>query len=379
MRLDQVTSRINPNIKFDNGGLLIVGNDSANPTDPVNGSDNGNNGLVGSDFNDMLLGLGGNDTLSGRLGNDWLDAGSGNDTLFGDSGADQMFGGSGDDYLDGGLDSDNMMGGDGNDTYEISSAGDTVVEINPNAVTGGIDVVKTTVDYTLTANVENLILVERSPFSLNDIDGTGNTLDNVITGNSGFNILDGRSGADTMSGGSGDDIYIVDDVGDRVIETDNNNNTRNDGTGYILIDWVDTVRSTISYTLPDFVEHLQLMGGADLNGTGNALDNIIYANTGDNRLAGGANSSIPAFGQNPYETAALAGDTVSYQFGATTGVFVSLAKTGAQDTFGSGVDTVTGFENLIGSPYDDVLTGNAQRNVIGGGGRSAYVWRQHRR
>ena len=237
---------------------------------------------------------------------------------------------------------------------------------------GGVDTVKTVVSYTLTANVENLILVDRplpSPSStINNINGAGNSLDNTIIGNSGFNTLDGGIGADVMIGGSGDDVYVVDDVGDVVIERDNNNFTGNDGTGYILIDWVDTVQTTISYTLPDFVEHLRLMGGTDLNGTGNDLDNIIYANTGDNVIDGGGNSALSDVGQNPGEYATLAGDTVSYQFGATAGVTVTLGLDTPQNTLGSGVDTLIGVENVIGSPYDDILTGDALANVLGGGG-----------
>ncbi len=367
MTLEQVTGRNEPvNISFWNGCVLIVGDDA--PTDTGDQTDNS---LVGSDSRDMLLGLGGNDVLSGRIGNDFLDGGSGNDTLYGDSDDDKLYGGAGDDKLDGGSGSDLMVGGTGHDTYEVDSSSDIVVETIPGTATGGIDTVRTTVSYTLTANVENLVLVDRplsSPEStINNINGTGNTLDNTLIGNSGVNTLDGGTGADVMQGGSGNDVYVVDDPGDLVIETDNINNPKNDGTGYILIDWVDLVQSSISYTLTDFVENLQLTGSADLDGTGNTLDNVIYANTGDNVLNGGANSLIVNGVQNPDEYAALQGDTVSYLFGATAGVTVSLALSTAQDTYGSGVDTLIGFENLTGSAYSDELTGDAGNNVLNGG------------
>ncbi len=43
-------------------------------------------------------------------------------------------------------------------------------------------------------------------------------LDNVLTGNDAANAFDGGAGKDTMSGGLGDDTYVVDNVGDKVVE-----------------------------------------------------------------------------------------------------------------------------------------------------------------
>lgn len=381
MTLDLVSSGRNTpitNISFSNGGLLLVGNDSTAKTDIKKGTDDGINSLIGSDFKttpdrggDMLLGLAGNDTLSGRIGNDTLDGGTGDDVLYGDDGDDKLIGGKGDDIVDGGKGKDKMYGGDGNDIYEVDDINDQVIEYNTDAKSGGIDLIETTKTYTLSPNVENLTLIEQpltNPTStINDINGFGNRLNNVITGNSGFNFIDGGLGADTMKGGSGDDIYVVDNLGDKVIESSNKNNGDNDGKDYILIDWIDTVQSYVSiYTdknpLPKYVENLQLMGSADLNGVGNTLDNIIYANTGNNVLKGGGNTTI-----NQKEYAVFSGDTVSYELGTDSGVTVSLAITKQQDTLGSGLDTLSGFENLTGSPYNDILTGDSKANVINGG------------
>ncbi|MCL9801696.1 hypothetical protein, partial [Pseudomonas sp. AKS31] len=75
--------------------------------------------------------------------------------------------------------------------------------------------------------------------------------------------LDGGLGADTMIGGGGFDSYYVDNVGDVVIETD------------ASLTAIDRVFSTIDYTLVQNVENLILLGSANLNGTGNSVNNRI--------------------------------------------------------------------------------------------------------
>jgi Ca2+-binding RTX toxin-like protein len=87
------------------------------------------------------------------------------------------------------------------------------------------------------------------------------------------------------------------------------------------------------------------------NVTGSNFDDTLEGNSLNNVLAGGLNGS--------------GGDTVSYA-NATAGVTVSLALTRAQNTVGAGKDTLTGFENLAGSAYDDKLTGSAGNNVLNG-------------
>jgi Ca2+-binding RTX toxin-like protein len=266
--------------------------------DARNGTGNGlANGLYGTAGNNTLKGLDGDDTLYG------LD---GNDELFGNNGRDALYGGNGDDRLDGGAGADHMQGDAGNDTYIVDNAADTVVEF----AGGGTDTVYTRVDYTLTANVENLYLIDSARV------GTGNASNNGLFGTSGADTLngmagddvlkgwagddklyggagndtllgaegndylDGGTGADTMQGDSGNDTYVVDDIGDVVTEYNMN------GAGGI-----DTVLASIDYTLGANVENLTLTGAA-LRGTGNALDNVIRGNALANLLTGGAGNDV---------------------------------------------------------------------------------------
>jgi Ca2+-binding RTX toxin-like protein len=92
-----------------------------------------------------------------------------------------------------------MQGGLGDDTYFIDNAGDQVVE-DPDA---GTDVVLSTVDYTLAANVEALVLQGSG-----NLAGTGNALANSIFGNIGDNTIGGGSGADMLTGGAGNDAFV---------------------------------------------------------------------------------------------------------------------------------------------------------------------------
>lgn len=138
---------------------------------------------------------------------------------------------------------------------------------------------------------------------------------------------------DTLIGGAGNDTYVL---------------SRADVVTEAVGGGTDTVQASIHYTLGANLENLVLTGTANLVGTGNGLNNVITGNAGSNVLNGG--SGI---------------DTVSYA-NATGPVTVSLATTAAQVT-GFGSDTLSNFENIIGSRFNDRLTGNDLANRIDGG------------
>jgi Ca2+-binding RTX toxin-like protein len=253
--------------------------------------------VQGTNLNDSITGDSQNNLLSGNGGNDTLNGGSGNDTLNGGSGNDTLNGGTGNDTLNGGSGADSLNGGDGNDTYFVDNIFDVVTE-NFNDTLGGIDTVNSSVSFTLGFGLENLTLT-----GFSSINGTGNGNNNVITGNSGNNILsggtgndtlnggsgndtlnggtgndtlNGGSGADSLNGGDGNDTYFVDNIFDVV--TENFNDT---------LGGIDTVNSSVSFTLGFGLENLTLTGFSSINGTGNGNNNVITGNSGNNILSGG--------------------------------------------------------------------------------------------
>ncbi len=174
------------------------------------------------------------------------------------------------------------------------------------------------VTYALSANVENLTLTGTSA-----INGTGNELDNIITGNAKNNMLSGLGGADTLIGGDGTDTatYAASDAGVNVsLHTGLGSGGHAEG---------DTLTG---------IENL----------TGSAFNDTLEGDAGNNVLVGGAGI-----------------DTLSCEHAAAD-VKLSLAVTKAQATGGAGKDTISGFENLTGSHFNDTLTGNSGDNVIYG-------------
>ena len=285
----------------------------------VNATDTGS--LTVSDIFDLTVNV--QDlTLTGTSGADTLNGGAGNDTLNGLAGNDTLNGKAGNDYLNGGTGNDTMLGGAGNDTYIVDSATDIVTE-NANE---GRDTVQSSTTYTLATNVENLTLTGTSA-----INGTGNTLDNVLIGNSAVNTLtggvgndriDGKGGADKMLGGAGNDTYIVDNTSDTVTEN------LNEGT--------DTVESSKTHTLKANVENLILTGTSAINGTGNTLSNVILGNNGANKLNGGDGSDTLSGG--------LGGDTLTG--GAGSDFFVFDTALSSASNVDSITDLIAGLDKI---------------------------------
>jgi len=271
----------------------IQGSKAAEKIDGLAGNDtitglNGNDTLIGGAGNDLLDGGVDNDILNGGAGNDTLLGGSGHDTLDGGIDNDLLNGGNGNDNLDGGTGIDTLIGGDGNDNYVVDNTRDLIQEMSGRSA--GKDSVKSSVTYTLPANVENLTLT-----GLTAINATGSDDSNTLVGNPGDNVLDGKNGNDTLLGGDGDDTllggggvdllvggdgsdtYQVSSIEDKIVET------QRDGDQ-------DVIESKVDYTLVPNVEVLSLIGPTAITGIGNELDNTLEGSEVGNSLYGRAGS-----------------------------------------------------------------------------------------
>jgi Zn/Cd-binding protein ZinT len=228
--------------------------------------------------------------------------------LRGSDGNDDLRGSTGFQHLLGGYGNDLLLGGDGADVLE------------------GYD--------GQSGDVFNLTTLYTDNDSLDG--GAGNDL---LRGDFGNDTLNGGTGSDTMEGGTGNDAYYVDSVGDVVTET-----VAGSSGG------ADTVMSWLTaYTLGSNVENGRILANGGANLTGNTLNNVLYAGAGNNILDGSNGT-----------------DGVSYAY-AAAGVTVSLASSLAQSTVGSGSDTILRIENLLGSKFNDSLTGNNGANTLDGG------------
>ncbi len=239
-----------------------------------------------------------------------------------------------DNVLEGNRGSNILTGGAGDDTYVVDGT-DTIVEW----ANEGTDTVLSAETYVLSAHLEQLTLIGDAA-----VNGTGNAQDNLLIGNSSANVLDGGAGADTMVGDAGDDRYVVNSVGDVVTEN--------------AAEGTDTVQSLITYTLGANVEHLTLLGTAAINGTGNALNNMLTGNSAANVFAGGAGNDTYVVG---------AGDTVSEAASAGTDTVQSAVTW----TLGSNIENLTllgaAAINATGNTLNNTLAGNAGNNVLDGG------------
>ena len=257
---------------------------------------------------------------------------------FGNNLANTIFGNSGNNLIDGRAGVDVMAGGLGNDTYFVDNVADAVVE----SAGAGTDAVFASVNYGLSDNVETLVLQGSA-----DLQGFGNALANTIFGNSGNNLIDGGGGADTMIGGLGNDTYFVDNANDAVVESA--------GQGS------DAVFASVNVALSDNVETLVLQGTANLNGTGNALANVIFGNSGNNTLdgQGGADVLTGNAGNDTFvfNVGQANGDTV-VDFagnGAAAGDSLRFVGYGAGASF-TNIDATHWQVNFNGGASHDVIT-----------------------
>ncbi|MCF8140762.1 MAG: calcium-binding protein [Cyanobium usitatum Tobar12.5m-G36] len=373
---DTVQSSVSYTLATDIEGLLLIGADSINGT----GNDLANT-ITGNSGKNTIDGGAGADNMAGDAGNDiyivdnsgdvvteaasegtdtvqssvsytlatdienLLLMGAGNINGTGNELANTITGNAGNNTIDGSSGADNMLGDVGNDIYVVDNASDVVTE----AFGAGTDTVQSSISYALTANVENLTLT-----GADNINATGNALNNLLTGNSAANILSGGAGANTMIGGAGDDTYLVDNKSDVVSEAASEGD--------------DTVQSSVSYSLTTNVENLVLTGTGNINATGNAFNNLLTGNSAANILSGGAGADTMAGGAGD-DTYVVdnAGDVVREASGAGTDTVQSSVSYSLTTNVENLLLSGTGNINGIGNDLVNTINGNAGNNTIDGG------------
>lgn len=271
--------------------------------------------LVGNGGNNVLAGLGGNDTISGLQGDDTIDGGDGNDTLNGNAGNDTIHGGAGNDTLNGNPGNDIIDGGDGNDIV---------------------------------------------------IGGPGN---DALYGGSGHDFLRGdppdgtQVGDDYIDGGAGFDRATFYNLNNGVtVSLLLQGSPQNTGQGWDTLVNIEAVSGSVfsDVLTGDDNDNWFTFGGS-------GVDN--HTVTSDTISANGGNDLIIAGLGNHVLDGGSGNDTVGFAWTRTEvfgGVAVSLLMQGAAQDTGQGSMTLTGFENLSGSGFDDVLIGDSGANVLAG-------------
>jgi trimeric autotransporter adhesin len=378
----------------------------------ASGSDRIDTGLdqyvLGVNIENLRYTGGGNFTGTGNALANVITSSTGNDTLNGLAGNDSLNGNAGDDRLDGGTGIDRLVGGMGNDTYVVNTTAVTdpvtgVVTYTVDAVVEllgeGSDTVEVAYTvagtHTLAANVENGVITA----TIAGVNLTGNTLDNDLIGNllankltggagndtlnglDGNDTLDGGAGSDSLVGGLGNDTYVVDHVGDVLVEQ------ADGGTDSASV----AIATATTYALGEHVENATVTSTAAVSLVGNGADNLLTGNAAANRLEGGAgndtldgkaglDSFVGGTGDDTYiidqagelariiESADEGSDTLKIAYAnASTTVAQTVSLTGNLTAIDNVTVSGSGLFNVTGNELDNSLTGNGSANVLDGG------------
>ena len=438
---------------------VLAGDQRANRISGGNGNDVLYGGPGGDSTNqDAMYGGGGNDKVYGGRGDDSLYGGSGNDNLYGGpdddklyggSGTDRLYGGDDDDVLDGGSGDDVLEGGDGEDIFRFSQrdGSDDVVDFSTSRrERDRIDLS----DFREIDSMDDLSIKQRGSHTridLDEYDGgeiwlldidkedlddddfifygdskttgrdddddddddrgggggtdptppplTGAPGDDILYGGSGANrlsggkgddVLYGGAGDDTLEGGPGEDSYeggpgsdkIIVDVEDffdngtarseqDAIDGGQNPSGRENSDTLSFEDWTDTANNKgVEVNLADGkVTHNNVTSTGVFTNIehliGTKYEDTLTGDGGANVIEGGPDSDTLNGGLDNDDD----NDTVSYK-SSNSGVTVTI--NGSASGGHAAGDSLSNFENIIGSKHADTLTGSSSNNVIEGGG-----------
>ena len=288
----------------------------------------GNDFIIGSFDDDIIMTGSGDDTVFAMGGNDVLDGSTGNDRLYGISGNNEIRGGTGNDNLFGGSGDDEIDGGVGNDTI-LGLAGNDVI-----VAAGGED-------FVAGGRGDDMI------FGGADNDRLfGNTGNDEIYGESGDDLIFGVEGSDLLRGGDGDDELFGMGGSDRIYGDNGNDLAIGHGSSDVLYGGLGNDR---------------LFGGDSddsLFGDNSPQDEVDDAIDGDDELfGGGGNDRISGQGGDDRIVGNSGTDTLAGDDGADM-IFGDEDRDNI--TGGQGLDTIFG-----GGGDDRLRGGDGQDKIYG--------------
>jgi Ca2+-binding RTX toxin-like protein len=376
--------------------------------------------VVGDDKDNKLFGLGGDDEIHGGKGDDTILPGAGDDTVYSEEGNDYIFGDDGNDAID---------GGDGKDTVDYSKEPKEaiIIDLKKNIIKGGFakgDKLKN-IENIIGTKFDDQLTGDDNDNILSGLDG-----DDVIHGGTGDDILVGGSGRNQLYGEDGDDKFVIgkgenmvyggegynqvsyedsasevtidltqkqgakstgeidkfedivhadgSDYNDRIIGDDNENHLNGgDGDDYIdggssndVISGGNGINTLIGGKGSDVF--LALEGTNSIDG-GEGIDTINYSDylrksyqeiVTQARLikAGGALTSLP------FDTRFITKPVISYAEAPVIGKEGLVIDLSARQIIkpGSFIDTLSSIENVVGTHYNDVITGDDENNELNG-------------
>jgi Ca2+-binding RTX toxin-like protein len=280
---------------------------------------------------------------------------TGGDVLLANSGADTLISAVG--LLD------QLEGGTGSDLFEVNYVSDTVTVGKSH----GIDTIQSSVSFSAAANVADLVFTGTAAVS-----GTGNSLANLIIANDGSDTLTAGSGLATLQGGAGNDVFVINNLNDVVIDTSTTS--------------ANTLRSSVSYTLPTNINALVLTGSAALSGTANNGADTLTSNTGLDTLTGGDGNDLFIVSkstdivQDTWTTTTNALQaSVSFSLPTNVNALTFTGST-AVEGFGNAANDLmtanTGADTLVAGNGNDTLqagTGTAADSLVGGTGNDLFI------
>ncbi len=349
--------------------VVPLSSDTPDPDQIVVGTDE-RDWIDGGTGNDHLSGGDGNDLITGNLGDDVIFGGDVGDILRGEEGDDEIHGENGHDFIEGGDGNDILTGGDGNDVIRGDAGDDRI---------------------------------------------SGGESGDILSGGDGDDILNGGASRDIMDGGAGDDTYQIafgagsadiissfeagSDGGDKIELIDFGITNYAELSMYLELDsvpgqvtfWVpggdgfvatvngeeltpddfvftntDGITDPTTRALAANVDYLEGTAADDTLSTG-AGDDFLFGDAGNDNLSGGGDDDHLQGGLgNDILDGGAGVDAASYS-GATASVTVTLADGGpGVSSGGAGVDQLNNIENVSGSAYADVLSGNSGDNTLVG-------------